>query len=122
MTKKNFWLTFLVISLVVILDQVSKTLVEVFVTDSIPVIPNFFYIGLLYNKGAAWGSLSDNTPILLMISIAATLFGLYFCMKNDFKSRKLYSFALAFIVGGAYGNLFDRLYTVAGAQKGVIDF
>ena len=124
MTKKNFWLTFLVIAIVVILDQVSKALIEVNLTtyDKITVIPNFFYISLLYNKGAAWGSMSDNTPILMLISITATLIGLYFCLKNDFTNKKVYSFALALIVGGAFGNLYDRLYTVVGAQKGVIDF
>ncbi len=124
MTKKNFWLTALVIAIIVIIDQVSKALIEVNLSESdkITLIPNFFYISLVYNKGAAWGSLSDNTLVLMLISIAASLAGLYFCVKNDFKTKKFYSFALSFIVAGAFGNLYDRLYTVVGAQKGVIDF
>ncbi len=89
MTKKNFWLTALVIAIIVIIDQVSKALIEVNLSESdkITLIPNFFYISLVYNKGAAWGSLSDNTLVLMLISIAASLAGLYFCVKNDFKTR-----------------------------------
>ncbi len=124
MTKKNFILTFLVVALIIILDQVTKVIVEenLRVGEEIPVIANFFNITLVYNKGAAWGIGDNSTLLLSFISIIATIIALVFATKNDFKSKKMYSFALCLIIAGAYGNLYDRLYTVFGLKSGVVDF
>ena len=43
------------------------------ISNSITVIPNFFYFEVLYNKGAAWGSFSGKKALLVTISLVASL-------------------------------------------------
>lgn len=124
MTKKNFILTFLIFALIIIIDQFTKLYIEetLRVNEEIPVIKNFFYITLVYNTGAAWGIGSNSTLLLTIISSVATVVALVFATKNDFKSKKMYSFALCLIIAGAFGNLYDRFYAVLDIRKGVVDF
>lgn len=124
MTKKNFLISYAIIAGLIILDQLSKILIDVYLplNAEITLIPGFFYITKVYNTGAAWGFGGDNTILLAMISLIASIFGLYFSTRNDFKTKKTYSISLCMIVGGALGNMYDRFFTVGGIRKGVVDF
>lgn len=124
MTKKNFLITYAIIAGLIIIDQLSKILIDIYLplNAEITLIPGFFYITKIYNTGAAWGFGSDNTVMLAMISLIASIIALYFSVKNDFKTKKTYSISLCMIVGGAIGNMFDRFFTVGGLRKGVVDF
>ena len=125
MTKKNFIISYLVIAFLIILDQVSKAAIISnfkYVGESITIIPNFFYITLVYNTGAAWGIGSNYTIILALISLLAGIVCIYFATKKDFKTKKFYSLAICVIIAGAFGNLIDRTLTIFNKLDGVIDF
>ena len=106
------WLSALVIAL----DQVSKA----FVLDAIrpgelvPVIPHFWYWTLAFNKGAAFSFLADGSGWqrwfftgLAMVISAGLAYWLSRTPRRDWRT----ALPLALIIGGALGNLIDRLHT-----------
>jgi signal peptidase II len=107
-------------ALVVVLDQISKYVVrqQLVYGESVRVT-SFFDIVLVFNPGAAFSFLSDASGwqrgFFIVIALAASTFVSYLLVRHRHKS--LFSFALALILGGAVGNLIDRI--VFGA---VVDF
>ncbi|HDT14524.1 MAG TPA: signal peptidase II [Candidatus Aminicenantes bacterium] len=120
--KKNAPYLLLAAALVV-LDQVTKGIVARTVTlyESVPVIPGFFNITRIHNKGAIFGTFSrtDSTLVFALLT-AASLAALAFVVVYFFRAPdadKLLKVALALIMAGAFGNQFDRLI-----RGHVIDF
>src|SRR3954463_11019833 len=99
-------------AIVIILDQLTKiTITRLFIFgESLPVT-SFFNLVLAYNKGAAFNFLAEQAGwqryFFTGISIAATLFILYLLKRHS--GRRLFCWALALILGGAIGNLIDRI-------------
>ena len=111
------WIIIMV--LIVITDQVSKQIVAANVKtgELIPVIDNFFYITYHTNTGAAWGILQDKRHILIPLTIIFSLVMIYILFKTKDKLLKL---ALSLVLGGAIGNLIDRM--VKGGVADFLDF
>ena len=108
-------LQFLWISLlVVILDQISKQLAEAWLPfhQLVEVIPGFDWY-LTYNTGAAFSFLADASGwqrwffTITTIVISAVIL---FWIKQVPKEDKFTAISLCLILGGALGNLFDRVY------------
>lgn len=102
-------------------DQASKQAVLATLQpgDSIPVIPGFFNLVLAYNRGISYSMLSDHPfpylpYVLAAVAIAASIL---FVQMMGQENRKLHVFGFAALIGGALGNMVDRL--MHGA---VIDF
>lgn len=122
MAKKNAGLLrWLVIALVVVLlDQASKILISQFLLygQSEPVT-SYFNLVLVYNKGAAFSFLSDQPGwqryFFTAVSVIASLFILWMLRRHP--DQRLFCWSLALILGGAIGNLIDRV-----AYGHVIDF
>ena len=99
-------------AIVIALDQLTKiTITRLFTFgESLPVT-SFFNLVLAYNKGAAFSFLAEQAGwqryFFTGISIAATLFILYLLRRHA--ARRLFCWALALILGGAIGNLIDRI-------------
>jgi signal peptidase II len=96
---------------VFVLDQGLKSLVEGSMRpgESIPVIPGFFSITYIRNAGAAFGIL-DGSPIVLLVgSVVAVFVVLWLLLAGQ--SSRLTTLACGLILGGAAGNLLDRLTT-----------
>lgn len=99
---------------VVFLDQGTKYLAEnqLQLYHPVPVLP-FFSFTLAHNAGAAFSFLADAggwqrwffLSIALIISFGLILW-LYRLRANDFRE----AFALALILGGALGNMIDRVW------------
>jgi signal peptidase II len=111
-------LYFAVAALVVIVDQASKRIVwEMFqYRGGAELINGFLRITLSKNKGAVLGVLAGTKHVLLivtLVSIAALIFFAY-RMRYAPASKRVY---LGLILGGAFGNLIDRL-----AAGEVLDF
>jgi signal peptidase II len=107
-------------ALVVLIDQATKALIErAFEYGDVKPLTGFFSLVLTYNKGAAFSFLASasgwQAHFLTAVGIAASLFILYLLARHG--HQRLFSFALALILGGAVGNVIDRL-----AYGHVIDF
>lgn len=107
-------------AIIVLVDQVTKNLVERnFDYGDVKAITGFFNLVLTYNKGAAFSFLASasgwQAHFLTVVGIAASLFILYLLGRHG--NQRLFSLALALILGGAIGNVIDRI-----AYGHVIDF
>lgn len=107
-------------ALVILIDQSTKALVErAFDFGDVRPVTDFFNLVLTYNRGAAFSFLASasgwQAHFLTGIGIAASAFILYLLARHG--HQRLFSFALALILGGAVGNVIDRL-----AYGHVIDF
>ncbi len=109
-----------------VLDQVTKKymssllpLCEPGYCKSIEILP-FFKLTILHNEGAAFSFLHDEDGwqryLLVAISSVVSVF-LGVWLYRISHQEKLLAFALAFILGGALGNLVDR-----AMQGYVVDF
>lgn len=106
--------------IVILLDQISKiTITRTFTHGEEKHITSFFNLVLAYNKGAAFSFLSDQGGwqryLFAGIAIAAVGFIIYLLGKHA--GQRMFCWALALIMGGALGNLVDRV-----AYGHVIDF
>ena len=99
-------------TIVILLDQLTKiTIAKLFTYgESLPVI-SFFNLTLVYNKGAAFSFLANESGwqrhLFTGIGIVAALFIIYLIIKHS--SQRLFCVALACILGGALGNVIDRI-------------
>ncbi len=100
----------LIASLVIIIDRFAKFLVfnNLLEGQSIGVVPKIFHITLVLNTGAAFGLFKEGNQFFIVSSfIVAALIFLYVIFDKEKDVLKLS--ALGLILGGAIGNLIDRL-------------
>jgi signal peptidase II len=94
---------------VLVLDQLTKIIARHYLSygESREVIPGFFSLTLVRNTGGAGGVLPSLTPLLIVITIVV----IYAIVKlRSQRSRSpLLAYALGLLLGGAIGNLIDRL-------------
>ncbi len=119
--KSLLWL----IPLMIIIDLVTKLLCYYHNVD-ITVIPNFFYLRLERNTGAAWSLFEDYPALLALLSVVCTIAISVYLEKKYRQINKGTRIALMLIIAGAAGNMIDRvLQLVPGTiyyKEGVIDF
>jgi signal peptidase II len=107
------WFWYLVALVIVALDQASKHAIEAaFEYGETKVFTSFFNFTLAYNPGAAFSFLANaggwQRWFFAAIAIGASvLLTVWISRTAQHKARE--TFALAFILGGALGNLYDRI-------------
>ncbi len=125
MTLENKKKYVLIFSLIVVMDQVTKFMIQAHFNGNhfkvIPVIKNFFVLRYAENRGAVWGIFSQSADTIIPkvitgFSIIALVIVIYFFLKLEHKCA-LELISMSFIIGGALGNLIDRLI-----QGYVVDF
>jgi len=105
------------------LDQATKIWIDRNLTyaDRIPVIEGFFYLTHVRNPGAAFSMFATMDPTLRMaffVSVSLVAMAIVFSFYRKLPAGdRLSSFALGWILGGALGNLIDRL-----TRGEVVDF
>ncbi len=106
---------FLIAFVIVLLDRLTKLAVErrIAIHDGIQIIPGFFRITHLENRGAAFGLFADSpsewkVALLVLFSVAALVVVSTLLWKNS-HSLTSTGVGLSLILGGAIGNLWDRL-------------
>jgi signal peptidase II len=111
---------------VVVLDQLVKAVVRprLGLFDSITVIPGFFSLTRIHNTGAAFGLLNAidipyKTAVMALVQTAA-LVGLAAYAATLAPGQRLTRVGLSFVIGGAIGNLIDRV--TAGYVLDFFDF
>ena len=107
-------------ALVVLIDQLTKIVIErSFSFGDVRPVTGFFNLVLTYNKGAAFSFLANaggwQDEFLTAVGVGASLFIIYLLARHG--TQRLFSLALALILGGAIGNVIDRI-----AYGHVIDF
>lgn len=105
---------FLLAGGVLLLDQTTKWLVvsRMALGEVHTIIPEFFRLTYTRNRGAAFGLFADSqspwmSVFLILFSVVALVLVLMFLWRNH--STRIAAFGLALILGGAAGNLLDRL-------------
>ena len=121
--KRKYLILISLAALIIGLDQWTKALIvdQFRLGESIPVISGFFNLTYIKNPGAAFGILahadaSFRTPFFVIVPLIALAAIGYVFNKIPEQDLKLSS-ALSLVIGGAIGNLIDRV-----ALGYVIDF
>ena len=98
-------------------DFISKQIVVhmMKINDTIPIIRNFFNITYVQNTGAAWSILKDQRILLLIVPLIALFIINKYMNKEKLNNFEMFIYGM--IIGGIFGNLFDRLI-----YSSVIDF
>lgn len=113
MERGSFVLLFFLISILLIaLDQLSKWWIvqHMELYQSIPVISDFFYITSHRNRGAAFGILQEQRWFFIVVTTCVVIAIIVFMVKMK-KETILTKTALSFVLGGAVGNMIDRIRT-----------
>jgi len=107
---------FLIAAIVFALDRISKEFIKAHIGgwQTLTVIPGLFNIVHTENPGIAFGMLADAAPVwrgvvLIGFSAAVLIAISTILMRGGVKQALLVRGGLAFILGGALGNLYDRI-------------
>ena len=118
--SKNFYFNLILLILIFTLDRISKIYV-IYLSDKIYeselFLSKFLNISLIWNEGIAFGLFTFNKNYLynfltIFISIVILIVFIMMIKSNSYKR-----YALLMILGGALGNLYDRVF-----YKAVPDF
>jgi len=117
-SRKLFWS---VAAVVVVLDFITKVIVERMLLTHLPVrvVGDWVTLQLVYNRGAAFGI--DVGPYSRWVFTALALLALVVLgamVRQTDATHRVRLLALALVCGGAVGNLIDRLRN----PRGVVDF
>jgi signal peptidase II len=110
MPKASRW--FVLAAAIVLADQASKwAVLASFVPGERLRITGFFNLVLAFNKGAAFSFLAGapgwQTPLFVAIALTAVVVVSVLLLRTP--DRRIFCTALALILGGALGNVIDRL-------------
>jgi signal peptidase II len=99
-------------TIIVLLDQVSKiTITKLFAYHESYPVTSFFNLVLVHNPGAAFSFLASESGwqryFFTAMSIVAAIFIAYLLKRHA--GQRLFCWALALILGGAIGNVIDRM-------------
>lgn len=109
------------IFVIVLVDQLSKFYIQETMTPgmSLPVVADLFHITYILNPGAAFGILENQRTLFILIAALLLISFVYYYpkLRSDRLSLKI---GATLLVGGAAGNLIDRIQT--GYVVDFIDF
>ncbi|MDR2981256.1 MAG: signal peptidase II [Puniceicoccales bacterium] len=96
------------------LDQVTKLATLAWIPSSyenppIEVIPGFFNLVHVYNKGAAFSMFSGHRWPLVILALGA-LIGIFFWRRSLELERPIVQWAFGLLTGGIIGNVIDRVF------------
>jgi len=99
-------------TIIILFDQITKiTITRLFTYGESHPVTSFFNLVLVYNKGAAFSFLASETGwqryFFTAMGIAAALFIIYLLKKHA--GQRMFSWALSLVLGGAIGNVIDRV-------------
>ncbi|MWP49161.1 MULTISPECIES: signal peptidase II [Gilliamella] len=109
--KKDHGLYWLLLAMVVfIIDIASKFWIinNFFLFESVNLLP-FFSITYVRNIGAAFSIFEGQRTMLAILALVICAVIVHMLYRST-RQQKLENFSLSLILGGALGNLFDRLY------------
>jgi signal peptidase II len=114
MKKINIKNILLLVCLVLV-DFISKLFVINYLKTDFIIINNFLKFSYIKNTGAAFGIMGDSTIVLIVVTLIFIYYIIREMRANKLNKISMYSYTL--ILGGALGNLIDRIF-----RGYVIDF
>ncbi|WP_043113675.1 signal peptidase II [Solimonas soli] len=114
--KNVYWLWLTVA--VILVDQISKQLIVRHLQwfDVMPLLPHFNLVHMK-NTGAAFSMMSDASPVLFVLLGVGVSIGILVWLRRHPRDQHLVAVALSLIMGGALGNVIDRV-----TRGHVVDF
>ncbi len=114
---KNVYLLWLAVA-VIVLDQITKQLVVRSLAwfDVVPLLPNLNLVHMR-NTGAAFSMMSNAPPIMFVLLGTAVSIGILIWLRRNPRGQTILATALSLIMGGALGNVIDRV-----TRGHVVDF
>jgi signal peptidase II len=114
-------LFYIVATLIAVIDQITKAIVRSVmpIGESLPLIPGVLYLTHIANSGAAFGILQNNR-VIFFIAAAVVISLIFYFQRSLGKDNRAMNFCLGLVMGGAIGNLIDRV--IIGAVTDFIDF
>lgn len=99
----------IIVFIAIIIDQLSKYFAVKYLKPigSFPIINNIFHFTYVENRGAAFGILQNRTLFFIVITVIVGTILIYSIVKIP--GSTFYKFTLSMILGGAIGNLIDRV-------------
>ncbi|MDO9073501.1 MAG: signal peptidase II [Rubrivivax sp.] len=108
----GLWLWLGLAAIVILADQVTKTLIiGAFQLGDVRPVTDFFNLVRAHNKGAAFSFLADAAgwQRWFFTALGLVVSGFIVWMMRSHPTQKLFCFAVSMIMGGALGNVIDRL-------------
>lgn len=121
--KKKLLTLFIPAIAVLILDQITKYMVRTNPgLQRVEVIDDWLALNFTKNPGMAMGMDWLSTPVISIVAIVATIAIVTYILFTLNKANLAYLTCMGLIVGGALGNIADRLFMgVIGGYGGVLD-
>ncbi len=100
---------FIISAVIVFIDQLTKHYTVKYLYNNItfPIINNFLEFTFVKNKGAAFGIFQDQTILFVIITVAVSIALIFLLIK--IQGQFIAKLSLSLILGGAIGNLLDRV-------------
>lgn len=110
----------LIVGTILVLDQITKSLMAARGASPISIIGTDVEFRLVRNPGGAFSTFTNATVVLAVLAIGLSVWLVYTLRRT---TDPLTVIALALVLGGALGNLTDRLVRSPGFLRGhVVDF
>ncbi len=124
-SKLDIIIPLAVTSFIIWLDRVTKIAIlnRLSVGEYIPILKNVFHLTLQYNTGIAFGLFKDHGIVFIIIPVIVIIlliFNIFYYKHNDEALSRPYVLGFSMILGGAIGNLIDRV--IFGHVVDFLDF
>jgi len=111
---QRIWIILLVAVIIISLDQWTKELVRQNIAKfdyniPIPALGEYFVFEHVHNHGAAFGILQGAGSVFIIIAAVVTVAIFYYAIRHLPDNQRLIRVLLGFQVGGALGNVIDRI-------------
>jgi signal peptidase II len=104
------WLLFGLLAVaVVIADQLAKAWIVANVTGPTPVVGDLVVLRVVHNTGGIFGLFGQSAPLLAAASLVVIALIVVYQAREGTRYHWLLSTALGLLLGGALGNLIDRI-------------
>ena len=112
-SQVDIFLSLFTVSLIIFFDRITKIYFSDLMTlgESLPIVRNVLHFTLVHNTGIAFGFFRDQGIVFIFIPVIAVvllIFNIQYYRNNKALSR-VYIVAFSMILGGAIGNLIDRI-------------
>jgi len=113
-SQADIFLSLIITASIVFFDRITKIFLSDLLSygESIPVIPRVLHMTLVHNTGIAFGFFKDQGYVFIVIPVMAIIllvFNIYYYRQNNEALSRIYIIAFSLVLGGAIGNLIDRI-------------